>query len=138
MELAESVKVAQSTILAHKMRGALTALGIIIGVASVIGLLAIVAGIRDSVARQFSSLGAEMISVNRWDWGANDNGDDFEKRKPLTPTAIAPGRERQLRGFSPRQQVPRDERFHGRAVTGLVKYRATAIECACPRLFADK
>jgi len=84
LELAESIKVAQGTILAHKMRAALTALGVIIGVASVIGLLAIVAGIRDSVSRQFSSLGAEMISVNRWAWGANDDGEDYEKRKTLT------------------------------------------------------
>jgi putative ABC transport system permease protein len=86
MELTESLKVALETIRVHRMRAALTALGVIIGVASVIGLLAIVAGIRDSVARQFSSLGAEMISINRWEWGAHDDDSENEKRKPLTLT----------------------------------------------------
>jgi putative ABC transport system permease protein len=84
MELQESLKVALATLRAHKMRASLTALGIIIGVAAVIGLLAIVAGIRDSVARQFSSLGAEMISINRFPWGAHDDSEDYSKRKPLT------------------------------------------------------
>jgi hypothetical protein len=84
VELAESFKAARQTLWAHKLRAMLTALGIIIGVASVIGLLAIVAGIRDSVSRQFSSLGAEMISINRWDWGGGNDQEDYAKRKPLT------------------------------------------------------
>ena len=84
MELAESFKAARQTLWAHKLRAMLTALGIIIGVASVIGLLAIVSGIRDSVSRQFSSLGAEMISINRWDWGGGNDQEDYAKRKPLT------------------------------------------------------
>jgi putative ABC transport system permease protein len=84
MELRESLKVALGTLRAHKLRASLTALGIIIGVAAVIGLLAIVAGIRDSVARQFSSLGAEMISINRFQWGAQNDEQDYSKRKPLT------------------------------------------------------
>jgi putative ABC transport system permease protein len=84
VELSESIKVAQGTIRAHKMRAMLTALGVVIGVAAVIGLMAIVTGIREAVARQFSSLGAEMISINRWDWGTSDSGEDYTKRKPLT------------------------------------------------------
>jgi putative ABC transport system permease protein len=84
MELRESLMVALGTLRAHKLRASLTALGIIIGVAAVIGLLAIVAGIRDSVARQFSSLGAEMISINRYQWGAQNDEEDYSKRRPLT------------------------------------------------------
>ncbi len=84
MQFGESLKVAQSTLRAHKMRAMLTALGIIIGVTAVIALLSIVAGIRDSVSRQFSSLGAQMISINRFQWGVHDDEDDNSKRKPLT------------------------------------------------------
>jgi putative ABC transport system permease protein len=85
MQLGESLHVAASILRAHKLRAALTGLGVIIGVASVIALTAIVAGIRDSVARQFRSIGAEMISINRWDWAASgDEDEDYEKRKPLT------------------------------------------------------
>ena len=84
MQFDESLKVAVGTLRAHKMRALLTCLGIIIGVTAVIGLLAIVSGIRDSVARQFSSIGAEMISINRWEWASSNDEDDVEKRKPLT------------------------------------------------------
>jgi putative ABC transport system permease protein len=84
MQFDECVKVAIATLRAHKMRGLLTCLGVIIGVTAVIGLLAIVSGIRDSVERQFSSIGAEMISINRWDWASNGDDEDYEKRKPLT------------------------------------------------------
>ena len=85
MQLGESLRMAAGMLGAHKMRAMLTGLGVIIGVAAVIGLLAIVTGIRDSVARQFRSIGAEMISINRWDWTSSGNEDeDYEKRKPLT------------------------------------------------------
>ena len=84
MQFDECVKVALATLRAHKMRGLLTCLGVIIGVTAVIGLLAIVSGIRDSVARQFSSIGSEMISINRWDWASSGDDEDYEKRKPLT------------------------------------------------------
>src|SRR3989442_11841135 len=66
------------------MRALLTGLGVIIGVSSVIGLMSIVSGIQDSISRQFSSLGAQMISINRFEWGANDEDVEYEKRKPLT------------------------------------------------------
>ena len=84
MQIGESVRMARGTLRAHKLRSLLTALGVIIGVSSVIGLLAIVSGIRDSVTRQFSSLGANMISINRFPWGMDDGGDaddDAEHRQ---------------------------------------------------------
>jgi putative ABC transport system permease protein len=84
MQFTESLRVAESTLRAHKLRAMLTALGVIIGVASVIGLLSIVRGIRDSVSRQFSLFGAEMISINRFEWGPHDGSEDYSKRKPLT------------------------------------------------------
>jgi putative ABC transport system permease protein len=85
MQIGEAVRMARGTLQAHKMRSILTALGVIIGVSSVIGLLAIVTGIRASVSRQFSSLGANMISINRFPWGMDGGGDeDFSKRKPIS------------------------------------------------------
>jgi putative ABC transport system permease protein len=84
MQFDECLKVALATLRAHKMRALLTCLGVIIGVTAVIGLLAIVSGIRASVERQFSSIGSEMISVNRFEWAASGDDEDWEKRKPLT------------------------------------------------------
>jgi len=84
MELREALRSAIATLRAHKMRSLLTALGIIIGVSAVIGLLAIVNGIRASVDKQFSSLGAQLISVNRSSWSVNEDMEEVQKRKPLT------------------------------------------------------
>ena len=84
MGVRQALWVAIDTLRAHKMRAMLTALGVIIGVAAVIGLMSLVSGIRDSVSKQFSSLGAEMISINRFEWGVHDGSEDYRKRKPLT------------------------------------------------------
>ena len=84
MQFDECLKVAIATLRAHKMRALLTCLGVIIGVTAVIGLLAIVSGIRDSVETQFSSIGSEMISINRFEWASSGDDEDYDKRKPLT------------------------------------------------------
>ncbi len=84
MQLDECFKVALGTLRAHKMRAVRTCLGVIIGDTAVNGLLESVSGIRDSVQRQFSSIGSEMISVNRFEWASSGEDEDYDKRKPLT------------------------------------------------------
>jgi len=59
----ESIKMSLQNIKSNKMRSFLTMLGIVIGVAAVIGLITIVQGVTDSVMSQFSSLGAGTINV---------------------------------------------------------------------------
>ncbi len=56
-------------VLTHKLRSSLTVLGVAIGVASLIVLLAIGHGARAAVAEQFESLGTNLIKVasHRWD-----------------------------------------------------------------------
>ncbi len=56
-------------VLSHKLRSALTVLGVAIGVASLIVLLAIGNGAREAIARQFESLGTNLVKVSshRWD-----------------------------------------------------------------------
>jgi putative ABC transport system permease protein len=48
----------------HRLRSALTTLGIIIGVAAVVAMNAIGSGARERVAEQIRSLGANLISIN--------------------------------------------------------------------------
>jgi putative ABC transport system permease protein len=61
----------------NKMRSFLTMLGIIIGVAAVIGLITIVQSVSNYVMNEFSSLGAGTVSVsafgNAMKQGLNDN-----------------------------------------------------------------
>ena len=62
--LSGSVKVALRSLRAHRLRSALTMLGIIIGVASVVVMVAVGSGARDRIAAQIRSLGANLISIN--------------------------------------------------------------------------
>jgi putative ABC transport system permease protein len=63
MNLSESFLTALDSILANKMRAILTMLGVIIGVASVIALLAIGNGFSEDITGQISSIGTNLISI---------------------------------------------------------------------------
>ncbi|EJR89765.1 ABC transporter permease [Bacillus cereus] len=63
MSLLDSIKIALSSILAHKLRSALTMLGIIIGVGSIITVVAIGQGGEASLKSQFVGSGNSMISI---------------------------------------------------------------------------
>jgi putative ABC transport system permease protein len=63
-ELWEFFKVALNAIILHRLRSALTALGIIIGVASVIVMAAIGNGAQKQVEERIASLGARVVNVN--------------------------------------------------------------------------
>ena len=64
MNISESFLTALDSILANKMRAVLTMLGVIIGVASVIALLAIGNGFSEDITGQISSIGTNLISIS--------------------------------------------------------------------------
>ncbi|WP_026591683.1 ABC transporter permease [Bacillus sp. UNC437CL72CviS29] len=64
MSLLDSIKIALSSILAHKLRSALTMLGIIIGVGSIITVVAIGQGGEAALKSQFVGSGNSVISIN--------------------------------------------------------------------------
>lgn len=61
--LQESLRSALASIRAHGLRSFLTMLGIIIGVASVIAVVALVQGLSTSITRQFQNLGGNALTV---------------------------------------------------------------------------
>ncbi len=63
MRVTEAVRAALSAIGANALRSLLTMLGIVIGVAAVIAMVAIGSGARDLVDRQIRSLGANLVVV---------------------------------------------------------------------------
>jgi putative ABC transport system permease protein len=67
LSMAEALMAALGALAANKLRAALTALGIFIGVAAVIVTVAVGAGARQQVLAQIQSLGANLLVV----WGAN-------------------------------------------------------------------
>ncbi|MEU8299440.1 ABC transporter permease [Micromonospora sp. NPDC048909] len=72
MRLAEAWRVALDALRANRLRSALTMLGVIIGVASVVVLVAIGTGTKEQVERQVEGLGSNLLLVvpGRLDVGA--------------------------------------------------------------------
>ena len=64
MNLFENIKMAFASLKSNKMRAVLTMLGIIIGVASVIAMLAIGQGSKKSIQQQISEMGSNMIMIH--------------------------------------------------------------------------
>ncbi len=68
MNMIEPVKLAFGAILAHKLRSLLTTLGIMIGVLTVIGMLALIDGLNRLVGQQLSSIGSTTLYVQKFAW----------------------------------------------------------------------
>ncbi|HTP49636.1 MAG TPA: ABC transporter permease [Anaeromyxobacteraceae bacterium] len=83
-ELEESVRIALSTLVGNRMRSALTTLGIVIGVTTVIAIVAVIQGLNSSFETQIQSFGAHTLYVSRWKW-MNLSGDwwKYRNRKPI-------------------------------------------------------
>ncbi len=64
MNLKELIKVAWKSVLSNKLRSALTMLGVIIGVAAVIVMVAISAGTEATIAEQINGLGSNLIFIS--------------------------------------------------------------------------
>lgn len=64
MDIGESIRVAIDSLMANKLRTALTMLGMIIGVGAVITLMSIGQDAQAAVAAQFNRLGANLVFVD--------------------------------------------------------------------------
>jgi putative ABC transport system permease protein len=63
MGFLQSVRVALECLAANKLRSALTMLGVIIGVGSVIAMVSIIEGARDQVVKQFEEMGSRLVII---------------------------------------------------------------------------
>jgi putative ABC transport system permease protein len=63
MSFAEALRSALQALRAHKLRSGLTMLGIVIGVAAVIAMVAVGGGAREQVVAQIRSLGANLLMI---------------------------------------------------------------------------
>jgi putative ABC transport system permease protein len=73
---------------AYKMRAGLTILGVVMGIMTVTGMSAIVAGLNQSMAKQIESMGSAVIFVRPWGPGDNMTPEEFRRRKGLVPPEV--------------------------------------------------
>ncbi|MFI5372887.1 MAG: ABC transporter permease, partial [Candidatus Eisenbacteria bacterium] len=82
MNLRESAGIALTALRAQKLRSFLTLLGVIIGVSSVIAVMSLVQGLNQYVARQLTSSGSNVFSVDKVGLAFDDLTYNDRMRRP--------------------------------------------------------
>jgi putative ABC transport system permease protein len=82
-ELVESVRIAFAQIRANRMRSALTALGVIIGIVAVTLMGTAIKGIDVGVDRSLAGFGDDLLYVTKWPWRDVDDWWNYRNRPPI-------------------------------------------------------
>src|SRR5262245_44830289 len=72
-EITDAFAQAVRSLIAHKLRAALTIAGVSVGIMAVIIIFMVEAGMQTSFARQLNSLGPNTLYVHKWAWGVNNH-----------------------------------------------------------------
>ena len=83
LEILESVRIAWSVIRAHKMRSALTALGVIIGIIAVTLMGSAISGIEVGFERSLAVIGDDILYVEKWPWRRVDDWWNYRNRRRM-------------------------------------------------------
>ena len=86
--LREIVAMAATTVRTQKMRSALTILGVVIGITSIVGMTSLIRGFDESLRESIQELGPDTISLMQFGLSSFMAGADFNellKRPTLTP-----------------------------------------------------
>ncbi len=87
MKISEAFRMASTAVKTNKLRSALTLVGIIAGVASVIAVMTGISVVQGAMEEEMSVLGTTTFQVQKWPRGNFDNDFDWRKiqqRKPVT------------------------------------------------------
>src|SRR5512133_467439 len=107
MNLGEVVKIAMKSLMTNKLRSILTMLGVIIGVAAVIMMVAISAGTEATIADQINGLGSNLLFINASFTRGGPNQGPQNQKGGLVYTDVAAIREQVsgVAGVSVEQQA---------------------------------
>ena len=86
-ELLESFHMAIDAIRAHKLRSALTLLGVVVGVFSIIGVMTAIRVLQVNIEKEFSDMGANTFAIQKWPgvyFGGEEGFEKFWRRKNIT------------------------------------------------------
>jgi len=88
-EFNESVRIAAAQIRANKMRSALTALGVVIGIVAVTLMGTAIKGIDVGVDRSMAGFGDDVLYVGKWPWRDVEDWWNYRNRRPIQTTYAA-------------------------------------------------
>lgn len=84
IELKEGVYISLRAIMANKMRAILTTLGIIIGIVAVTTMSTAIVGLRQAFVNSISSLGNDVLYVDKFEWLGMRDFNTMRNRKNIT------------------------------------------------------
>ncbi len=80
----ESLRFAWHALTNNRLRTVLSLLGVTIGILAIISVFTVVDSLEDNVRSSVDKLGTDVIYIQKWPWGADDNGEykwwEFWKR----------------------------------------------------------
>src|SRR5208283_4795653 len=85
----DDVRLAFGTLWVNPLRSLLTLLGVVIGVATVVSMMALMEGLRLKVTRDLSQLGANSFTVSKWPGGINFGRMDWRHYARRPPFRLA-------------------------------------------------
>ncbi|GBD89810.1 macrolide export ATP-binding/permease protein MacB [bacterium BMS3Abin04] len=83
-ELKEGILISLKAISVNKMRAVLTTLGIIIGIVAVTTMSTAIVGLRDAFVSSISSLGNDVLYVDKFEWMSGKDWRLYRNRKDIT------------------------------------------------------
>lgn len=121
IDLKESLHISLDAIRANKARGALTTLGIIIGIVAVVVTMTVANGLQNSFRQSFSAVGSDVLHVSRMPWVVMN---DFflYRNRPAIELRQAQELEIKLRGkgiVNPSMNGRRDVQFRSESMDGV-------------------
>jgi putative ABC transport system permease protein len=119
--LGESLRIALGALRANRARGALTTLGIIIGIVAVVTTMTAANGLQNKFRESFSSVGADVIYVSRMPWVVMNDFFMFRNR-PNLELREARALESKLRGraiVNPTMNTRRDLKYRSEMMEGV-------------------
>src|SRR5713226_7405186 len=86
-ELTESFRMAMGALAAHKLRSALTLLGVLVGVFSIIAVMTAMRVMQSDIEHQLSRMGSETFMVRKWPgiyFGGSEGFEKYWRRRNIT------------------------------------------------------
>ncbi len=127
----ENMRFALLAVRAHKLRAALTVLGIVVGVATVIAMVSIVTGFNNNMIRNFQSFGATLVLFQKYEprfgpGGPRPEGELRRKNLTLEDAAALRAAVPEMRAVSPQRYLWDNTDYH-------LKFRDNEVRS--PRVF---